>query len=145
QPSVLEQLDPDQGGISDRNDLVVIAMQQKHRHIDRLQVFGEVGLRKGLDAVVVSLDPTLHPLAPPVPDNALDRLNTRSVEAVERTLSDIEIKLGTVGGEASAILVEHLDRQAPGIAFALEHDRRDGADQHRPWDSARGGGGREKG
>ena len=68
--AVLEQLDRQLGGVGDRHDLVVVAVHDQRRHVDRLEVLGEVGLREGLDAVVVGLGAAHHALPPPVPDDA---------------------------------------------------------------------------
>ena len=46
-----DQLRCEQRGRSDRNDLVVVAVDDARRNVDLLQVIGEVGLREGLDAV----------------------------------------------------------------------------------------------
>ncbi len=44
-------------------------------------------------------------------------------------MGDVDVELGPVGGESSAVAVEHLDRRAARIALRFHHDRRDGADQ----------------
>src|SRR5690606_5849145 len=40
------------GGVMDRNDLIVFAMEDQGRYVDLLQIIREVGLREGLDALV---------------------------------------------------------------------------------------------
>src|SRR4051794_2881206 len=40
------------GRVVDGDDLVVLAVHDKRRHVERREVIGEVGLRKGLDAFV---------------------------------------------------------------------------------------------
>ena len=48
-----------------RHDLVVIAMHHQDRHGDLLEVFGEVRLGEGDDAVLMRLGASHHTLAPP--------------------------------------------------------------------------------
>jgi hypothetical protein len=69
--SVLQQLCRQRGGIGIRHDLVVIAVHHQHRHGDLPQIFGEIGLGEGNDAVIMCLGPAHHALAPPVPDHRL--------------------------------------------------------------------------
>src|SRR6267142_2809574 len=78
--------------------LVVVAVQDEHGDVDRLQVLGEVGLREGLDAVVLRLRAAHHSLAPPVVDQALRDLRARTVESVERAGRNVEVELRAVGG-----------------------------------------------
>src|SRR3712207_1114046 len=81
--ALLQQLDREQCRIGDRHDLVVVPVHHEHRHVDDLQVLGEVRLREGLDAVVMGLGAAHHALAPPVLDHGLGRLRAGPVEAVE--------------------------------------------------------------
>ena len=83
--AVLQQLRRQRPGIGIRHDLVVLAVHHQGRHVDLLQVLGEVGLGEGNDAVVVRLGATHHALAPPVPDRGLRGLRTGPVEAIERS------------------------------------------------------------
>ena len=98
----------------DRHDLVVVAVHDERRHADDLQVFGEVGLREGLDAVMVGLGAAHHALAPPVPDDTLGCFGASPVEAVEGPTRDIEVELRAIGRELPPEAVEHLDGQ-PGL------------------------------
>ena len=43
------------------HDLIVLAVHHQHGHGDLLEVFGEIGLREGGDAVVVRLAPPIMP------------------------------------------------------------------------------------
>lgn len=61
QRGVLQELGREQGRVSDRHDLVVIAVHDEGRHGDDLQVFGEVGFGEGLDAVVMRLGAPIMP------------------------------------------------------------------------------------
>ena len=71
QRCLLQQLCREQRRIGDRHDLVVVAVHDERRHVDDLQILGEVGFREGLDAVVVGLGAAHHALPPPVLDDAL--------------------------------------------------------------------------
>src|SRR6185312_2609390 len=55
QRAVLQKLRRQRRGVGVRHDLVVIAVHDKHRHGDLLEVLGEIGLRKGDDPVVMRL------------------------------------------------------------------------------------------
>src|SRR5262245_7381665 len=83
----------------DRNDLVVVTVQDEGRLADLLQVFGEVRLREGLDSEVLSLRAAHHGLTPPVLDHAPQRLRARSVVAVEGTAGEVQVELRAVGGK----------------------------------------------
>ncbi len=58
------------------------------------------------------------------------------VEAVKRPEGDIEKELRPVGGQRLAEAVEYFDRRAAGVLFGLEHQRRNGGDQHGLGDAA---------
>ncbi len=49
----------------------VVTVRDEHRDVDLLQVFGEVGLRESLDAIVVGFRAAHHALAPPIVDDGL--------------------------------------------------------------------------
>ena len=108
-------------GIGIRHDLIVIAVHHEDRHGDLLQVFGEVRLGEGDDAVVVRLGAAHHALAPPVPDHALRGLRAGPVIAIERSGRQIVIELGPVGGELRLQPVEHVLRQPARIGRRLHH------------------------
>ena len=80
----------------DKNDLVVLAMHDQNRHRDLFQIFGEVGLRERDDAVIARLGAAHHALAPPIPNDRLDRFHARTIETVERAGWQIVIELGRV-------------------------------------------------
>src|SRR5438132_12916882 len=65
QRCILEDLRRHQTRSTDRNNLIVVSMHDQHRNVDLLQVLREVGLRKGLDAVVMRLYTSEHSLQPP--------------------------------------------------------------------------------
>jgi hypothetical protein len=64
-----------QARIGDRHNLVVLAVHDQHRHVDGLEIPGEIGLGEGLDAVVMRLGAAHHALAPPVLDQPLVTLS----------------------------------------------------------------------
>ena len=68
---MLQQFGGKRPGICEGNDLVVFAVHYECGHIDLFKIFREVGLGEGLDAVVLGLDATHHPLPPPVFPNPL--------------------------------------------------------------------------
>src|SRR6266481_722617 len=82
--AVLEELCGEWTGSLIWHDLVVLAMHDQNRHRNLLQIFREVGLRERDDAVVTRLGTAHHALAPPIPNERLDRLHSGAVEAVER-------------------------------------------------------------
>src|SRR2546425_1952744 len=101
QGTLLEEFRGEHRGISDRDDLVVVAMHDERRHVDDFQVLGKVGLREGADAIVMRFRTTHHALAPPVLDHSLGHLRARPVVAVEGAAREIPIELRAVGGELS--------------------------------------------
>src|SRR6516162_1333632 len=88
QRAILQKLRRQRTGIGVRNDLVVVAMHHQHRHRDLLQILGEIGLRKGDDAVIMGFGAAHHALPPPVQDNGLRRLRAGPIVAVERIEGD---------------------------------------------------------
>ena len=101
QRAVLQQLGRQRRRIGIRHDLVVVAVHHQHRHGDLLQVFGEVGLREGDDAVVVGLRAAHHALTPPIPDDRLRRFRARPVVAVERPRRQVVIELGRLAASCA--------------------------------------------
>src|SRR3546814_7003635 len=95
-----------------------------------LQIFGEGGFGKLLDAVVVGLGAADHALPPPFLDQALADLRAVAVEAIERARGDIEVELRPVLGQCLAEPVEHLDGKTAGVAGLLHHDWRNCADEN---------------
>src|ERR1700720_2136571 len=126
---VLDQLDGQQGGVTDRHDLVVVAVQDERRHVHLLEVLGEIRLGERLDAVKDAFESALHSLEPKRVSQALGDLRTWPVGAVERHAEILE-ELRAVGKDTGADTVECLDRQASGIRVRLEHQRWNRANQH---------------
>src|SRR2546422_6121077 len=72
-------------------------MHHQHRHGDLLQVFGEVPLGEGNDAVIVRLGASHHALAPPIPDHSLRGFRTRPVVTrSEEHTSELQSRLHLV-------------------------------------------------
>lgn len=138
QRAILQQLRRQWPRIRIRHDLVVVTVDYEHRHVDRLQIFSEVGFRERLDALVGSLGAAHHALSPPVADESLRHFRARPVESIERAARDIEVKLSTVGGEGRTVTVEYLDWRPARIGSLLDHHRRDSVDQHGICHASRG-------
>src|SRR5437867_8844538 len=98
---VLDQLRGKQGRGTDRQDLVVVAVDDEGWHVEPPEIFGEVRLREGLDAIEGSVETGLHPLEPERVPKALRNLGARPVGAVERRAEVLE-ELGTVGKDTGA-------------------------------------------
>jgi hypothetical protein len=108
----LQELDRKRRRIGVRHDLIIVAMHDERRHVNLLQVLSEVGLREGLDAIVVRLGTSHHSLTPPVVDDTLTYLRARTVEAVEGASGHVAIELRAVGDQRGTEAVEDLERQA---------------------------------
>src|SRR5271165_1271157 len=98
-------------------------MHHQDRHGDLLQVFGEVRLGKGDDAVIMRLGASHHALAPPIPDHPVRGFRTRPVITIERSSRHIVIELGSVGGELRLKPVKNLLGQPARISRRLHHQR----------------------
>jgi hypothetical protein len=72
-------------------------VHHQYRDVDALEVFAEVGLGEGDDAIVVRLGAAHHALAPPVQDHPFVRFRPRPVVAVERPGGHIVEELRAVG------------------------------------------------
>ena len=57
----LDQLRRQHGRRGDRYDLIVVAMQDQRWDVELRQVFGQVGLREGLDAEIRRGNPAIMP------------------------------------------------------------------------------------
>ena len=58
EPNIVDQLGREQRCWTDRNDLVVVAVNEERGDVDLLQVLSLVGLGKSLDAVVDGVETT---------------------------------------------------------------------------------------
>src|SRR5437660_5915833 len=105
-------------------------MKDQCRYVKLLEIRGEIRLGERLDAEVGRREAGHHPLEPERLAHALRDRGPRPVVAVERQ-AKILPELRTVSLDTSAQLVEYLEGQTAGIGSRLEHERWDGADQHR--------------
>src|ERR1039458_1070185 len=71
QSRVLDEFRRGKSRGTDRYDLVVVTVNDKRRHVEFLEVFGEVRLRECLDALKRVLMAGLHTLEPKPVDRAL--------------------------------------------------------------------------
>lgn len=92
---VPQQFSRQQSGCPVEDDLVILAVNSQHRYSDLLWVH----LQKRYNAVVVHLGATDHGLEPPVSNDSLGRLNTRSLMAVERPSGQVAIKSRMAGAQ----------------------------------------------
>src|SRR6266851_4829108 len=129
QGRALDELGLEQAGVSERHDLVVVALHDERRYVKLLQVLGLIRLGECLDAEVCGREAGHHALQPERLAHPFRDLRARAVVAVERQ-AEILPELRAVGLNAGAELVEHFDRRAAWIGWRLQHQRRDGADQH---------------
>src|SRR5690606_14527507 len=113
--AVLEQLHRLERRVRDRHDLVVIAVQDERRHLDGLQVIGEVRLGERGDAVVVRFRAAHHCLPPPVPHYTVRRLRAGAVEPVEWPARKPDVELCAATGELLAQAVEYFLPEAVRI------------------------------
>src|SRR3546814_6844330 len=90
-------------GIGVRHNLIILAVNDQHRHFDGLQVLGKVGFRKSLDTPITSLDAPHHPLPPPIVDQAFRDVRFRPVKAVEWSTRYIQVALRAVRGERGTV------------------------------------------
>src|SRR5258708_4752625 len=113
---------------SDGYDLVIVAVEDERRHVELLEIFGEVRLRERLDAIVDGFVSSQHSLKPERIPQALRDLGARPVGTVERSAEVFE-KLCAIGEDCCTNLVEGIHRQATGIGWGLQHQRRHRADE----------------
>src|SRR5262245_60744483 len=82
--------------VLDRSDLVVLSVQNQSRDVEFLEVLGEVGLGKRLDALIGVLRAGLHAPEPELIESALGDLRSGPVGAVEGD-GQILVVLGSTG------------------------------------------------
>jgi len=78
---------------TDRHNLVVVPVNNERRHIELLEIFGEIRLGERLDAVVGVLVTRAHPLKPERVLHALRDIGAWPVGPKERPAGDIFVKL----------------------------------------------------
>ena len=74
----------DQARYADRHDLIVIAVQDESWYIEPHQIFREISLGKGFNALVDGFVPCEHRLEPKGVAQALRNLCARPIGAIER-------------------------------------------------------------
>ncbi len=116
-------------GSVDGHDLVVVAVDDERGHVELPEVLRVVRFGKNLDAVERPLEPGHHALQPEEIPQALRHLRAGTVGPVEGRAQVLE-ELRAVREHAGADLVERLPGQAEGIGSRLEHQRRDGGNEH---------------
>src|SRR4030081_1179808 len=104
-------------------------MKNEGWHIELLQIFCEVSLREGLDAIVMRLNAAHHSLEPPVFANAFRDLGAWPVVSVERK-RNVLVELSSIVRNLGLQVVEDRDRQAAGILVRLHHQGCHCAYQH---------------
>src|SRR5215468_6959922 len=126
----LDELGRLPGRVLDRDDLVIFTVQHERRHVEFLEVRGEIGLGECLDALISVLRSGLHAPEPELVEDALGDFGARPVGSIE-CYSKILVVLRAVTRDASSDLIEHLHGQTLGICLALQHDWRHGCDKYR--------------
>ena len=127
--SIGHNIDSQQSGRLDGDDLVIVSMQNEHGDVHFLQVLCVVLLPR-LDAVIDSLEAAHHALLEPGVDQSLALDGTLAVEAEERAGGDVDEELSAVLEHGAAEAVEDRYRQALGVALGLQHLWRNGADEN---------------
>ncbi len=112
----------------DGDDLVVLAMQDKCRHVDLLEILGEVGLREGPDGLIGVLEAGLHAPQPKLIQDPLGHLGAGPVRAVELARK-VPVELRSIVEHAGEQSFEQLERQALGIRVCRRQVWRHRGDQ----------------
>jgi uncharacterized protein YeaO (DUF488 family) len=94
---ILDELGGGATGGVNRDDLIVVAVDDERGHVKLFQVFSEIGFRKSLDAVMRILMTAHHPLQPERINHALRNLCPRPVEAEKWPARDVFVKLRAIG------------------------------------------------
>lgn len=113
-----------------RHHLIIIPVQDKNRHVDPLQVLGEIRLGEVPDAVVGRLEARVHALPPPAPDLALAPLGALPVEPEERAGGHVQEELGPVLVHGVPEGVEDGLVETFRVGLCLEQQRGHGSDEH---------------
>ena len=99
-------------------------MNNQRRHVELLEILGEIRLGERLDTVEGVLGTGLHPLEPERVDHALRDLGAGRVGSKERAAGEILVELRAVDAAAESDLIELLNRQAAGIGRRFQHQWR---------------------
>ena len=109
QHRTFDDLGREKGRCADRHDLIVAAVDDECWHVELLQVFSEIGLGEGLDAVEDVFETRQHSLEPERVSQALRDLGARPVGAIERRGEILE-ELRAIPEHAGADIVENINR-----------------------------------
>src|SRR5664279_3945365 len=104
-------------------------MQDQRRHVEPLEILGEIGLRECLDAVERGLVAAQHALQPEGVAQPLGDFGPGPVETVEGKAEILE-ELRAISQHCGADLIERSEWQAARVLGRLKHQRRNGADQY---------------
>jgi hypothetical protein len=80
---ILDEFHRLQGGRLNRHYLIVVAMQNKRRHVESREVLGQIRLGEGLDAEIGGRHAGEHALQPKGLAHALGHFRARPIIAVE--------------------------------------------------------------
>src|SRR6516164_8916193 len=116
-------------GVVHRHDLIILAVQDESGYIDRLQIFGEVGLRERFDAVVRILESALHAPQPELIEDALRDFRSGPVGAIKLN-GEVLVELRAVLYETRAERIEHIQGQPLRILRSLYHEGGHRGDQY---------------
>src|SRR5262249_40124669 len=116
-------------GVVHRNDLIVLAVQNKRREIKLLQVFREICLGKCLNAFVRVQGASLHAPKPELIQSALRHFRTWPIGSI-KLHRKVFVELRPVTGNALANAVEYLDGQAFRVGSSLQHNWRNSSEQN---------------
>ena len=117
------------------HDLVVVAVDDQRRHVERVEVGAEVGGGERRDGLVGVAVARLHALVPERVAYPPGRVGAGAVGAEERPVGEVAVELGTVGEGSRPEAVEHLDRHPARVVGRAQHERghrRDECDLHDP-------------
>src|SRR5579883_2982488 len=114
QSGALDDLGRHHAGGPDRHDLIVVAVDDERRHVDFLQIFGEIDLRKFVDAIELPLEAAQHALKPKRVAYALRKLGARPVIAEEGD-RQILVELAAIVASLLSEILEDFERQTARI------------------------------
>ena len=118
QGGVLDDLGGEQGRVTDRHDLVIVAVDDQGRNVELLEVFRQVRLGEGLDAVEGAFETDLHRPQPEHVLNALRHLGVWPVGAVEGG-AEILVELRAVCMTPARMRSNASMGMPPGLAAVL--------------------------
>ena len=133
--AVSQLFDRDGAAGFERADLIVEAVHDHYRNVDRFEIVEEIRFGQRLHAIVLRFDSAHHSLPPPIVANALRNFCAGTVETVKRH-GDVLVELRAVISGAAAELIKNFHRHAVRIFFTFQKQRRNGTDQYGFGDAA---------